>query len=134
MSIRKKERRKARYEKNVKKELDHKREAWNNGKLIEENHNQGPYSELYTKDLCKRLIQYIDQEKQRALLSKDPPNNFLVGFRKYKIKIQDLILHWNNNVEKNYMYYYLKTLLETYWDWVLMGHVEELINLNYDRQ
>ena len=47
-SKRKKERRRMRYERNVRKEIEHKNQAWNDGKLIEENHNQGPYSQQYT--------------------------------------------------------------------------------------
>ena len=37
-----------RYERNVRKEIEHKNQAWAEGKLIEENHNQGPYSAQYT--------------------------------------------------------------------------------------
>jgi hypothetical protein len=134
MSIRKKEKRKIRHINNIRKEETHKKEAWDNGKLIEENHNQGPYSPEYTKDLCKRLIDYLWQEKQRSLTLPNPANNFVVGFRKYKMKIQDLILHWNPEVEKNYMYKYLKRLLEIYWDQVLFGNEKELIEQDYDRR
>ena len=41
-SKRKKERRRMRYERNVRKEIEQKNQAWNDGKIIEENNNQGP--------------------------------------------------------------------------------------------
>ena len=56
-SKRKKERRRMRYERNVRKEIEHKNQAWNDGKLIEENNNQGPYSEQYTIAVSERLFQ-----------------------------------------------------------------------------
>lgn len=131
-SKRKKERRRMRYEKHVRAEIEHKKQAWEEGKLIEENHNQGPYSPEYTIALSERLVQYVNQERDKALnmepgsildkrtqepLSKDEV--YVRGFRKYKMKIQDLILYWNPTVQRNNDYYYLKTLLDTYWDEVV---------------
>ena len=128
-SQRKKERRRMRYERNVRKEIEHKNQAWAEGKLIEENHNQGPYSAQYTIALSERLVQYVNQERDKALnmepgsfidkrtqepLSKDEV--YVRGFRKYKMKIQDLILYWNPEVPRNRDYEYLKNLLEAYWD------------------
>ena len=128
-SQRKKERRRMRYERNVRKEIEHKNQAWAEGKLIEENHNQDPYSAQYTIALSERLVQYVNQERDKALnmepgsfidkrteqpLSKDEV--YVRGFRKYKMKIQDLILFWSPDVPKNRDYEYLKNLLEAYWD------------------
>jgi hypothetical protein len=118
-SKKKKERQRLRYEKNVQKEIVHKKHAWDNGKLIEENHNQGPYSENYTIALSQRLVQYISQERKRALQTETPAQEYVRGFRKYKIKIQDLILHWNPLIPRGIEYNFLKTLLEVYWDEVL---------------
>lgn len=108
----KKERRKQRHERNIRKEQEYKKEAWDSGKLIEENHNQGPYSEQYTTDLSKRLLQYLGQHDKSD-------EEFIRGFRMYKGKIQDLILHWNPSVPKDHTYYTLKKLLEVYWDRVV---------------
>ena len=123
-SQRKKERRRMRYERNVRKEIEHKNQAWAEGKLIEENHNQGPYSAQYTIALSERLVQYVNQERDKALnmepgsfidkrtqepLSKDEV--YVRGFRKYKMKIQDLILYWNPEVPRNRDYEYLKNLI-----------------------
>lgn len=118
-SNRKKERRDLRHNRNIMKEIKHKEEAWNNGKLIEENHNDGPYTEQYTFELCNRLIQRLRENRIKALESDNPGETFLISFRQYKMKIQDLILHWNDNVLKLGEYSYLKNLLETYWDDVI---------------
>lgn len=129
-SKRKKERRQQRYERNVQKEVTHKKEAWENGKLIEENHNQGPYSVDYTIAVSERLYKYILQEKERALISETPDVNFIKGFRKYKMKIQDMILHWNPEVPKTKQYESLKKLLEVYWDDVVANlNFTSLINV-----
>ena len=108
----KKERRKQRHERNIKKEQEYKKAAWDSGKLIEENHNQGPYSEQYTIDLTERLYKYLGQHEESD-------EEFIKGFRKYKMKIQDLILHWNPSVPKDSPYLGLKKLLEVYWDKVV---------------
>lgn len=118
-SIKKRERRRARYNRNVQKEFDHKVSAWNNGKLIEENHNQNSYSPEYTIAISRRLVDLLVVERNRALKSEQPGEYFINGFRKYKQKIQDTILLWNRSVQINSDYIYLKQLLETYWDQVL---------------
>jgi hypothetical protein len=131
MSISKKrrERREFRYQRNIKKEEDHKKEAWDRGKLIEENHNQGSYSADYTIELTKRLVKYIGEELVISNSSDRPSDRFIIGFRKYKIKIQDLILHWNPGVPKNDSYEMMKTLLETYWDEVVANkNPDSLLN------
>lgn len=111
----KKIRRRQRYERNVKKEIDHKNTAWREGKLLEENHNGGPYSEPYTKALTDRLVLYISQGWDGQDYEK-----YLKNFRKYKQKVITLILHWNPNVPKTYPGYEdLKNLMEIYWDEVV---------------
>ena len=130
-SKRKKERRRMRYEKHVRAEIEHKKQAWEDGKLIEENHNDGPYSEEYTLAVSERLYKYVGQERDRAdavergeleYISKrtglpyTPQEVYVWGFRKYKMKVQDMILHWNPGVPKNHYYDFLKLTLEVYWD------------------
>ena len=80
-SKKKKERRRMRYERNVRKEIEHKNQAWNDGKLIEENHNQGPYSEQYTIAVSERLFQYVNQERDRSLQTETPAEEYIRGFR-----------------------------------------------------
>ena len=51
---------------NREKDFTYKQEAWNSGKLIEENHNQGPYSPEYTRELTKRLVLLIAQDRKES--------------------------------------------------------------------
>lgn len=119
-SIKKKERRKQRYERNVQKEQLHKEEAWQSGKLIEENHNRKSYSSEYTIALSKRLKEYLLQEYQKSIMTKVPDVEFVRKFRKYRMKIRDLILLWSPDVPETLEEYeFLKGLIETYWDEVL---------------
>lgn len=106
----KRARRRERYERNVAKEQAHKKQAWEEGKLIEENYNQGSYTAEYTKELSGRIIEYLANDYNPV------PELFLYTFRRYKGKIQDLILHWSEECEKDNTYNILKLLLETYWD------------------
>lgn len=115
-SQKKKERRKFRYERNVRKEIEHKKEAWESGKLIEENHNNLEYSPEYTIALCDRLLQYINEE---FIKSGRDSVNFVRGFRKYRMKIRDLVILWNPNVPEDDKFYFFTGLLEAYWDKVL---------------
>lgn len=119
-SSRKKERRNLRKQKNIQNEINYKKEAWKNGKLIEENHNDGYYSTDYTTKLCDRLYDILKKIKEN---SKDN-NECIVKYRKYKNKIRDLILRWNIDLDKNEKYYYLKNSIETYWD-----NIDNLINI-----
>lgn len=122
-SKRKKERRKMRYLRNVRKEVEYKKEAWENGKLIEENHNQGPYSPGYSIELGDRLMKIIQGYKEMCL-QPNPENGGEPGgnemmirkFRMYRIKIRDFILHYNPGIPKTEAYEYLKLGIETYWD------------------
>jgi hypothetical protein len=63
----KKRRRLERHIRNKNKEKAYKEEAWENGKLIEENHNNGPYSPGYTLELGQRLFQIMKDVKERWL-------------------------------------------------------------------
>jgi len=129
-----KERRLERHNKNIQKEKEHKISAWNNGKLIEENRNQGPYSLTYTRALTDRLCLYLNEEKEKAnqvergiikILNKttglplSPDEVFIRGFRKYKEKIIDLIIYWSPEVPQDLSYQSLKFLMEVYWDEVI---------------
>ena len=135
-SKRKKERRRMRYLRNVRKEVEYKKEAWENGKLIEENHNQGPYSAGYSIELGNRLMDIIQNYKKQCLESTEPFLDPKTGvqlskeevmvrkFRLYRMKIRDFILHYNPDIPKTEAYEYLKQGIETYWD-----NPENLINV-----
>lgn len=129
-SKRKKERRRMRYLRNVRKEVEYKKEAWENGKLIEENHNQGPYSAGYSIELGERLMNIMKNYKNMCL--QPHPETGIVGgndlmlrkFRMYRMKIRDFIIHYNPEIPKTEAYEYLKNGIETYWD-----NPENLINV-----
>ena len=115
---RKKERRRQRHERNIRKEVEYKREAWDNGKLIEENHNGNPYSDVYTSDLGTRLYQIMQgiRIKMEELEEDQRQEYAILRFRSYRKKIQDWILHYSPEVPKSEEYEYLKRLIEQYWD------------------
>lgn len=121
-SKKKKERRKLRYLRNIRKEVEYKKDAWEKGKLIEENHNNGPYSPEYSIELGNRLYNIMQSFKEQAFNSKEllnsvQKNEFLIiKFRMYRIKIRDFILHYNPIIPKSKEYNYLKLLIEIYWD------------------
>lgn len=102
-----------RHLRNIAKEVAYKKQAWENGKLIEENHNQGPYSSGYTQELAERLYNILKNIVNEEGTTKD---KIIYRFRQYKMKIRDLILHWGPETEKNQIYNYLKGSLEVYWD------------------
>lgn len=111
-----------RYLRNVRKEVEYKKAAWESGKLIEENHNQGPYSPGYSIELGDRLMKIIQGYKEQCL-SPDPMTGVIGGnelmirkFRLYRMKIRDFILHYNPEIPKTEAYEYLKQAIETYWD------------------
>lgn len=113
----KRTRRKERHDRNVAKELTHKKEAWERGKLIEENRNEGPYSEQYTESLAKRLVRILLRERDLAIKSENPTEDYILRFRRYKSKIRDLIIFWSPSFTQDCSEYrFLKTSLEIYWD------------------
>lgn len=116
-SKRKKERRRMRYERNVRKEIEYKKQAWESGKLIEENHNNGPYSAAYSIELGDRLFNIIQRYRSECLAPDGGGNEkFVYRFRLYRMKIRDFILHYSPDIPKTPAYNYLKAAIETYWD------------------
>jgi hypothetical protein len=118
-SERKKQRREQRYLRNKKKEEDYKKEAWESGKLIEENHNNKPYSPLYTSELGTRLYNILKdiEFKARDFTDVEKRRDYVVyRFRAYRKKIQDYILHYDPGTPKTEAYETLKYMLECYWD------------------
>ncbi len=113
-SKRKKERRRLRYERNVKKEKEHKLAAWGRGKLIEENRSNDDYSPEYTNALAERLVGIL----KKGVSGADGDNErFLKWYRMYRMKIRDLMIFWNDTEPKTpEVYHLLKNSLEFYWD------------------
>lgn len=112
----KKRRRLERHIRNKNKEIAYKEEAWKKGKLIEENHNNGPYSPSYSLELGERLCSIMKDIYQKMEEQEDKETYAIFRFRSYRKKIQDYILHYSPESPKNRSYEFLKKLIETYWD------------------
>ena len=114
----KKRRRLERHIRNKTKEIEYKAEAWENGKLIEENHNNQPYSTKYTIELGTRLYNIMKDVnlKMSGFEGEDKKNYAIFRFRSYRKKIQDYILHYDPGTPKGEIYESLKRLIECYWD------------------
>jgi hypothetical protein len=108
----KRRRRLERKKRNIEKEVKHKKEAWDSGKLIEENHNDEYYTEEYTIKLGDRLFDIIFD----CVKSSSSNEEFIVKFRDFKRKIIDFILLYCPTIQKGDKYYFLKACLECYWD------------------
>src|SRR5574344_929923 len=81
----------------------YKETEWDNGRLIEENHGTEKYSESFTIKLKDRLFDYL----QNPTLQK------IYTYKDWMIK---LLVFWNNTVKKDNKYFYIKNLLEDYWN------------------
>lgn len=113
-SKRKKERRRARYERNVAKQKLQQERDWLAGKLIEENYSNDNYSQKYTHALAERLVELLRRGTAGAEGSNE---RFVKWYQMYRIKIRDLMILWNDDEPKlPEVYHLLKTSLEFYWD------------------
>lgn len=128
-SVKKKERKKERYLRNVKKELDYKEEAWNSGKLIEENHNGKFYSLEYAISLGSRLFSIVEGFITGSSVTN---TSFLRDYVKYKGRIRDYIILCPKEARDN-NYEFLKESLELYWDFGNNERLLELITNLYDK-
>ena len=119
----KQKRKKAKHEKNIQAEKEYKQAAWESGKLIKENNPDYYFKPDYSVELGRRLIEKLEK-------GHSDPEHFLVIFRAFKGKIQELILKWSPWQPKDDNYILLKELLEIYWDQtLLLGDTKTL----YDR-
>lgn len=109
----KQQRRLARHLRNVAKDQQHKKEAWESGKLIKPNHNNNAYDKEYSDELGRRLVERIKNAKE---LSQGDNEFFISKFRLYKKKCIEYILHYDMNYPPTEDYNKIKLLLETYWD------------------
>lgn len=113
-------RRRERKIRNREKDRSYKELAWDEGKLISENHNNKTYSPRYSIDLGERLWDLFkgDWESQ---------DDLVWTLRKYKEKIQSWLILYSPDIEKGDIWEYFKNLLDCYWD-------EPDNLLRYDRQ
>lgn len=105
-----KEKRRLRHERNVQKDKLHKEEAWEQGKIIYENHNNTFFSSEFSIDLINRLV-----EKIKSYLIEDE-DRFLINYQKIKSKLIDSVLMYSPDIPKTSEYEFIKYSLELYWD------------------
>lgn len=109
---RKQERRRERHLRNVRKDQQHKQEAWEAGKLIKPNHNNKAYPPEYSQELGKRLVERLRSAKENAGNNEE----FISKFRLYRKKCIEFILFYDHSQPLSEEYMKIKHLLETYWD------------------
>lgn len=81
------------------------------GKLIEENHNGGEYSPEFTEKAASWHI----RELTDRLPNLEDPEKFLLYFRSRRPKYQTLLLKWSGQLPRDSRFYFLKGLLDLYW-------------------
>lgn len=117
----KQERRLQRHLKNKEKDTNHKKEAWESGKLIKPNHNGGDYPLDTSLEIGERLVIKLREKKQECNGSNEL---FIQKFRMYRKKCIEFILHYPSHFTRVENYKKIKLLLETYWD-----NPDNLINI-----
>lgn len=122
------EKKKKKREKNRLAQQAYIQKEWERGRLMKENKTGEFYSETYTLELEKRLIESL----YKYLTSCTSNNDFLHNFLTLKNHIRDLLIWWNPNVIKGLNYNFLRLCLETYWDSgnrvLLYSKIKELWN------
>jgi len=81
------------------------------GKLIEENHNGGEYSSEFTE----KAVSWHIRELSERLPDMVDPEKFLLYFRSRRPKYQTLLLKWSSQLPRDSRFYFLKGLLDLYW-------------------
>ena len=109
----KQQRRLARHLRNVAKDQQHKKDAWESGKLIKPNHNNNAYDKDYSDELGLRLVERIRSKKEE---SQGDNETFIAKFRIYKKKCIEYILHYDMSNPPTKEYNKIKHILEVYWD------------------
>ena len=97
------------------------------GKLIEENHNGGEYSPEFTEKAASWHI----HELSERLSSLEDPERFLLYFRSRRPKYQTLLLKWSEQLPRDSRFYFLKGLLDLYWQNKTDGEVLKTYTANY---
>lgn len=98
----KKERRKQRHLENKRKDEEIKKDGWESGKLIYENHNNKFFSKEFS-------IKFLDRVTEMTKSGK-------TEFYKLKEHAINAVLMFNPDLERTNNWYFLKKKLEDYWD------------------
>lgn len=97
------------------------------GKLIEENHNGGEYSSEFTEKAASWHIRELS-ERLPGLIESD---RFLLYFRSRRLKYQTLLLKWSSQLPRDTRFYFLKGLLDLYWQNKTDGEALKTFATNY---
>lgn len=97
-------RRKLRKEKNIRKLEQDKIRAKEAGRIIEENHNGGPYSINFCNELSDILCKKMEITRN------------IRDFQCIKDHMRNLVVKWNPDLPYSSQYFMFKELLEIYWD------------------
>ena len=97
------------------------------GKLIEENHNGGEYSPEFTEKAASWYVREIAERLPELTDS----NRFLLYFRSRRPKYQTLLLKWSSQLPRDQRFYFLKGLLDLYWQDKTDGKILKTYSENY---
>ena len=102
------ERRHMRYEKHITKQTI---EQQTSGKLIEENHNGYDYSPEFTSRAVSWHIGNLWMKTNRY---RNDHERFGLFFRSLREKFQTLLLHWSKYRKRDWSFWFIMDLLDTY--------------------
>ena len=97
------------------------------GKLIEENHNGGEYSPEFTEKAATWHV----RELSERLPDLTEPDRFLLYFRSRRPKYQTLLLKWSSRLPRDSRFYFLKGLLDLYWQNKTNGEALRVYSTDY---
>lgn len=88
-------------------------ESWNQGALIEENHNNLYYSREFTIRLADRLKEYLTVVRNEKTVNEEYKKSVLYRFMD---KAKKLVLLADPSCTQLESYKFVKSILEDYWD------------------
>lgn len=99
------------------KQLEEQRRTEERGiRIIKENNNQGPYSPEYTLKASEFYYESIQKAYLESLGQKSPASHLYHRFQELKSGIQDLLILWSDQVERDLHFFFFKELLDCYRD------------------
>ena len=101
-------RRRARYDKHVSKQTI---EQQTSGKLIEENHNGYDYSPEFTS---RAISWHLGNLWMKTNKYREDHEKFGLFFRGLREKFQTLLLHWSPKRKRDWSFWFIMDLLDTY--------------------
>lgn len=97
-------------------QAEEQRKAIEAGRLIEENHNGGPYSPEFTREAEKYYITSLVHQYCEAIKLDKAGEYFLKFFREIRVHLQTLALKWSDGYERTESFFFIVGLLDVYRD------------------